>query len=168
MTSQAYDALNRLSSTTDAKQGVTTFTYDARDNLTSLITMNGSIVQDLGYSLDAANNITQITYNGDNTRTQVYGYDELNRLTDATGIYGDLDYGYDANGNRLSEDLDSSSLKTYSYETSDPSNPSHHLLQTVNGGTINYSYDDNGNVIGRILCIGQILLNAAVDGGQLR
>ena len=48
-------------------------------------------------------------------------------------------------GNRLTEDLNSSSLKTYSYDTANPTDPSHHLLETVNGGTTTYSYDDNGN-----------------------
>ena len=119
--------------------------YDLDYRLTQLTTMNGSVHQDLGYTFDNANNITDITNTLDATRTQAFVYDELNRLTDATGIYGDLDYSYDANGNRLTEDLNSSSLKTYSYDTANPTDPSHHLLQTVNGGTTTYSYDDNGN-----------------------
>ncbi len=63
----------------------------------------------------------------------------MSRLIDATGIYGDFSYTYDAHGNRLSEVINSFP-ETYTYDT-----VSHHLLQTVNGGTRNYSYDANGN-----------------------
>jgi len=111
--------------------------YDLDYRLTHLVT---GTVLDLTYTLNAANNITGITNNVDAARSQTFAYDELNRLTDATGIYGDLEYTYDANGNRTSDAINSSSLKTYTYDT-----VSHHLLQTVNGGTIDYSYDANGN-----------------------
>ena len=37
--------------------------------------------------------------------------------------------------------------QTYSYGTNNPTNPGHHLLQTVNGDTVNYRYDANGNRI---------------------
>jgi YD repeat-containing protein len=110
--------------------------YDLDYRLTSLIT---GTLQDLGYDLDGANNITGITNNLDVLRSQSFVYDELNRLTDATGVYGDIDYGYDANGNRTTKTIDTYP-ETYTYDTL-----SHQLQQTVNGGTRTYSYDANGN-----------------------
>ena len=118
---------------------VQTKTYDLDYRLTSLMTVNGSTHQDLAYTLDDANNITDITNALDATRTQSLLYDELNRLTDATSHYGDIDYTYDNIGNRLSETIDTVA-ETYTYDVN-----SHHLTQTVNGGTTNYTYDANGN-----------------------
>jgi RHS repeat-associated protein len=63
----------------------------------------------------------------------------LNRLSDATSNYGDIDYAYDAIGNRISETVDTVA-ETYSYEVN-----SHHLSQTQNGTTVSYTYDANGN-----------------------
>jgi len=114
-------------------------TYDLDYRLTQLITINGSIHQDLGYTYDAVNNITDIANAVDNTRSQTLGYDELNRLLDATGNFGNIDYTYDAIGNRLSETVDTVA-ENYSYDVN-----SHHLQQTQNGVTTSYSYDANGN-----------------------
>jgi len=38
------------------------------------------------------------------TATQSFGYDDLNRLTSATGSYGALTYAYDPLGNMLLKD----------------------------------------------------------------
>ena len=83
--------------------------YDLDYRLTAI----GGGILDRGYTYDAANNITGITNNLDSSRSQTFGYDVLNRLTDAAGIYGALAYTYDANGNRLTDDINSSDLKTY-------------------------------------------------------
>ena len=115
--------------------------YDLDYRLTSLMTVNGVTHQDLAYTLDDANNITAITNILDATRSQSLLYDDLNRLTDATSNYGDIDYAYDAIGNRLSETVDTVA-EIYTYDVN-----SHHLDQTVNGGTSIYTYDANGNTL---------------------
>jgi len=73
-------------------------------------------------------------------RTQTLSYDGLGRLESASsGPYGNIDYDYDGNGNRLSEDV-AGQAEIYTY---DPL--SHRLLQTENGGSKVYAYDANGN-----------------------
>lgn len=120
---------------------VQTRSYDLDYRLTQLMTINGSVHQDLTQVYDDANNITTITNALDNTRSQTLVYDDLNRLTDATSHYGDVDYAYDAIGNRLSEAIDAQS-ETYTYDVN-----SHRLEETNDGGTITYSYDANGNTL---------------------
>lgn len=110
--------------------------YDLDYRLTELVIPT---VLDRSYTYDVANDITQITDYNDPTRSQSFTYDALNRLMDASGIYGILGYTYDANGNRLSEGHNSG-FKTFTYASA-----SHHLVQTDNGGTVSYSYDANGN-----------------------
>ncbi len=111
--------------------------FDLDYRLTALTT--GS-VEDLSYTFDDTNNITTLLNINDAARDQIFNYDEINHLTNATGLYGDLDYTYDANGNRLTDDINSSNPKTYTYDTN-----SHRLIQTNNGSTDNYGYDANGN-----------------------
>ena len=118
-----------------------TLGYDGDYRLTAIQDQSGTAFLDRSYTLDNANNISAITDHLDANHSQGFSYDALNRLTGATGIYGTLDYGYDANGNRLSETRDGQ-LKTYTYDTA-----SHHLLETNDGTAVTYSYDANGNTV---------------------
>lgn len=113
--------------------------YDLDYRLTQILTMNGVAHQDMAYTYDSANNITDINNLVDIAKSQTLAYDALNRLSDATSNYGDIDYTYDAIGNRLSETIDAVA-ETYTYDVN-----SHHLEQTVNGGVTDYTYDANGN-----------------------
>ena len=78
--------------------------YDQDYRLTGR-SVSGS-VQDLAYGYDAADSITLLTDNLNTGHTQSFVYDALRRLTDATGLYGDIDYAYDAVGNRTSRIVD--------------------------------------------------------------
>jgi len=118
-----------------------TRSYDLDYRLTQLFTMNGVMHQDLQYNYNDANNITDITNNLDSNRSQLLDYDMLNRLSDATGNYGDIDYAYDAIGNRLSESIDTQT-ETYTYDIN-----SHQLLQTQGSNITDYTYDAMGNTI---------------------
>ena len=113
--------------------------YDLDYRLTQILTMNGVAHQDMAYTYDSANNITDINNLVDIAKSQTLAYDALNRLSDATSNYGDIDYAYDAISNRLSETIDAVA-ETYTYDVN-----SHHLEQTVNGGVTDYTYDANGN-----------------------
>jgi RHS repeat-associated protein len=135
----SYEPFGPMNGMTYGNGLVQSKTYDLDYRLTQILTENGIPQQDLGYSYDTANNITDIINGVDNARSQILDYDDLNRLSDATGNYGDVDYSYDAIGNRLSETIDSA-LESYTYDVN-----SHHLLQTQASGITDYLYDANGN-----------------------
>lgn len=105
----------------------------------SRITHTG--VMDLSYQYDANGNILSIDDAVTPTSSQIFGYDALNRLTDAQGAYGSLQYAYDSNGNRLGL-TSPAGTDAYSYDGA-----SHRLLET-NQWT--YEYDNNGNQTARI------------------
>lgn len=101
------------------------------------------------YSYDPVDNITAITNLIASNKSQRFIYDALNRLTNASGVYGDLIYTYDAVGNRTSEQVDSGTthLKdTYIYPATN--NRLTSISKTSGGaasGTRSFSYDAAGN-----------------------
>lgn len=76
----------------------------------------------LRYAYDAGSNLTQITDLQNSAYTQTLGYDALNRLASARGIWGTASFAYNTRG-----DL---------------------ARQTLGGGTINYNYDAQGRLAG--------------------
>ncbi|WP_434149579.1 RHS repeat-associated core domain-containing protein [Methylocaldum gracile subsp. desertum] len=72
---------------------------------------------------------------------QTYGYDELHRLTAATGPFGTLAYGYDATGNRQSESRNGQTT-AYHYL------PTDQRLQSLSGSVNqSFAYDATGNTV---------------------
>ncbi|MFJ7494289.1 RHS repeat domain-containing protein [Streptomyces sp. NPDC097727] len=76
----------------------TTYTYDAEDRRLATLKSQpsgGAVFQDLGYTYDKTGNIASLANNapqgGDigGPSTQTYGYDDLYRLTSASGTYTD-------------------------------------------------------------------------------
>ena len=113
-------------------------TFDQDYRLTDAVTSNN--VSSLAFSLDLANNITAITNNNDSTRNQSFNYDNLDRLTSGTGIYGTYSYTYDALGNRLTESI-GGITDTYSYAAGS------NQLQTITGGQLaTFTHDAIGNI----------------------
>ncbi len=155
-----YDALNRLSTVTDAA-GQTTYTYDNVGNLQSYAYPNGVSTN---YGYDALNRLTHVgsvtqsstiasyTYTlepaGNRTsvaelsgRTVSYGYDSLYRLTsesitaDQHGKNGAVGYTYDSVGNRqqMTSTLNAIPAGLFNYNANDE--------LTID------NYDSNGNTI---------------------
>ena len=117
---------------------VASHTYDQDYRLTELD--EGSVL-DRSYGYSLVNNIVSITNHLDTSRSQTFGYDPLQRLTDATGVYGDIDYTYDAVGNRLTRAIVEATgtlSETYAYDTA-----SNRLLSVTR--------DDAGTVTTRTL-----------------
>jgi YD repeat-containing protein len=79
-------------------------TYDLNYRLSALATKNGATaLQNLSYAFNANDLITSFTNSADATKNQSFGYDELSRVNSATANSGTTAYGYDANGNRLTQ-----------------------------------------------------------------
>lgn len=98
-------------------------------------------IQNLVFGYDDANNITAIIDKLDSRRSQWFGYDGNNRLTNAVGVYGALIYGYDHNGNRL-QSSSNGVVEVYSY-----ADTSNQLLSTTKlGEARTLQYTENGNV----------------------
>ncbi|TOI59500.1 RHS repeat-associated core domain-containing protein [Vibrio parahaemolyticus] len=94
------------------------------------------------YLYTANSNVDSITDLMDSSYSQTFNYDKLSRLIDATGGYGTREYTYNYNGNRTAIYRDG--VKD-SYSIVFNSN----RLTKTSIGSINYSYDANGNTIGR-------------------
>ncbi len=118
--------------------------FDQGYRLTSVATTS---VLDYRYAYDQGGNITQWDNLLDNTRSQTFGYDDLDRLIEARGVYGDLSYDYDPVGNRLSKtkiEEGSSTTDTYDYD------PNSNGLTGVTSDTYeSMNYDAVGNIIMR-------------------
>jgi RHS repeat-associated protein len=131
-TSYTFDAASNLLTRTLSNGVVSTYTYDGMDRLTRLKDAKSTtVIADNNYSY---NNASQIVQNIDESGAHVYGYDALDRLTNASyPATGNEAYAYDAVGNRTSSYRSSN----YSYQ------PDNRLTST---DTASYLYDNNGNM----------------------
>lgn len=89
-------------------------------------------VQDLRFFYDAANNIIDMNDITDRSKDQDFIYDNLDRLTQADGGYGLLNYTYDEVGNRLTR--------------SEPTNTNTYVINATRNRINNYS-DSASNLI---------------------
>lgn len=161
-----YDALNRVTSTTDCWGNVISYGYDAKGNTTAIVYGPGKTVH---YTYDSDDRMQTVTdWNGrvisynyrpdglfssiiyPNGVNSIYDYDVTGRQTEIThngplGVIASYDYVYDAVGNitgksslepLISPDIPASTTN-YSYNGS---------AQLVSDGMTSYSYDGNGNL----------------------
>jgi len=92
------------------------------------------------YGYDDVNNIQSITDNIASGKNQAFSYDDLDRLDDANGTYGVLDYAYDDVGNRTSLIKDAGAATVYNYSLI-----ANQLDSTTGAESHSFAYDDNGN-----------------------
>jgi RHS repeat-associated protein len=103
----------------------------------------GQTEQNVSYTYDKKGNISSITDRLNESRSQTFQYDTLNRVTKAIGKYGTEHYSYHKNGNLLQR-----GQFALQYN-----NPNHiHAVTKVSSlqtGDTTYTYDTTGNLIER-------------------
>jgi YD repeat-containing protein len=130
-----------LSALTYGNGIIRNLTFDQDYRLTQLT--DGADL-DRAYTYDVSDNITAIADNILTTRDQDFSYDSLDRLIQAAGAYGQLDYTYDGVGNRLSFTQNRDGQLTgdgYSYEVD-----SNRLTAIIGDHPASFQYDGNGNI----------------------
>ncbi len=92
-------------------------------------------------SFDAASRITGIAQQGNPANTNTYGYDALDRLTNAVLPTSTFAFSYDPVGNRLSKSI-GGNVDSYTYS------PAGNRLSAITGtsGTRTYVHDPNGSI----------------------
>lgn len=138
-----YDNVNRRIGETMPNTVAVTYQYDNSGRLTLLDhVLNGTSLAKSLYTLDDNGNRTSKT--DENNAVTEYTYDYLNQLTQVNYPGGkNVEYTYDQVGNRTSIDgmVDSNDR----------------LTQSIDGEkTINYTYDGDGNLIGKTITNGAI------------
>jgi RHS repeat-associated protein len=133
--------------------GITDLIYGNGKKLTQTFNKNYQItnkaidnVLDKAYVYDAVNNIETINDNLNTLDSEYFTYSSVDRLIEAMGNYGDLSFGYDAIGNRLSKTEDDGITN----------NTTHYVYQnnsqlTELNGTANtlMTYDERGNLLSK-------------------
>ena len=109
------------------------------DQLYRINSSQAGSVYNRSYTYDPSGNITDINDLIDPSENQSFGYDPLNRLLTATGVYGPISYTYDKVGNRLTR-ADNGQTETYSYITG-----TNKLLEITGTNPATFTYDANGN-----------------------
>jgi RHS repeat-associated protein len=130
-----------LASVTDAKNHVTSFTYDPQGRMTSV---TNALNQTKTFTYDKKGNLTS-THDAKG-QTITYAYDGLDRLVTKTTPEGAMTYEYDPVGNLTKVIHYNGSVIETSY---DVSNRVTQTKQTIPGLAqtfiIGYGYDNNGN-----------------------
>lgn len=118
-------------------------TYNQNYQLTDKVIDN---IINKTYAYDPVNNIDAITDNLNTGNTEDFTYNIVDRLTQATGSYGNFTYNYDAIGNRLSKTEDdgtTNDVTNYVYQNNSQ-------LASLNGASnIAMTYDARGNLLSK-------------------
>ena len=147
ISSITYHVNGHVNQLTYANGHTVTYTPDANHPARPRRIEGGPI--DLSYTYDVLGNISGIADAEVSNNDVQLGYDDLNRLTSATGRWGTLAYAYDQKNSR--SQLTFNSLATdYSYGYDSPSPPNtyrpHRLIRTTGRIGTRFDYDLRGNV----------------------
>ncbi len=120
--------------------------YDTAYRAVSLQRTSGNgTLMDIGFDYDAVGDILAMNDNLRPERSQQFGYDKVSRLTQASGGFGLLDYGYNLGGDRIMRTLNDGTnpeTETYNYDSA-------FRLETVSsniGGLRSFTYTPSGQL----------------------
>ena len=109
----AYSPTGQRTNMTDAS-GTTSYTYDSRDRVLTKATPEGTLT----YTYDGFGNQATVQSSTASGVSVTYGYDALNRLTNAVDRFGNSTiYGFDAVGNLQTAQLPNNVTNTYTYDS---------------------------------------------------
>jgi len=114
----------------------TDYTYNPQTLRLSNLKTNDGALQDISYNFDNVGNVKDII-DRVNTGTQTFVYDDIDRLTNASGSYGSLNYRYDSIGDMIEKE-------GVSYTYGQTGKKPHAVTLGSNG--FNAIYDENGNM----------------------
>jgi YD repeat-containing protein len=136
--------------------------------------------QSFGIGYDAANRIEFISELANPANSNTYGYDALDRLTQAVVPSSGYAYSYDAVGNRLSR-IAGSSSDTYAYSSTSnrlasitpQSGPVRNFTFDANGSTTAdgnniYTYDSRGRMVQAVSSLGTTSYQVNALGQRVR
>ena len=147
LTSASYVPFSSAKSLTFGNGKTTIKTHNLNGQLAS-INVSDIYQSSLAYNSDS--NISGLTNTVTPTSNQSFTYDELDRITEATGAYGTLGYSYDSASNRMSKtDNAQANSLAYNAESNQLASP---YLHDANGNRTKdskrtYSYGDNNRLI---------------------
>ena len=177
MINYEYDAKGNMTTVSDSLNNskvMARYTYDSNDNLSSVTYGNGTSTS---YTYNKGNMIEKvINNNADNTQMSIYSYDyyldgnvskqnrngvncyydydEFSRITDEDYGNEEIDYYYDAAGNRILKTICDDNGDTEVNYTYDLNNrlleESNHSYANNKTDVTKYVYDNNGNQIKKI------------------
>ena len=147
-----YYADGQLKQQTNGAGTVTTYSYDAFKNVTSLTTKatDGTLLYQENNTYNGKQSVISRTVNGKVaelsgvTGTATYTYDALDRLVKEQGSYGTISYTYDSMGNRLTK-TQNGVTTSYVYDLCNKL-----LSETTAGVETTYSYDTLGNLTEKV------------------
>jgi len=137
-TAITYQPMNMGMASWTSSNGLSnTMSYDSDARLTGISVPN---VQSLGFTYDNGNRITQIGNGYNGSWTQYFGYDAMSRVLSVYSGSDNESYQYDANGNRLAQTTNGSSL------TVNISATNNQVVSIGGATTSQYGYDAKGNL----------------------
>ncbi len=155
LTTYTYDALNRLTSITNNKGFTTSFSYDALGRRTSMTHGNGVVTN---HTYDAASQLQSLIHQFGATTIDsfTYSYDKVGNRKSKADNNGAANYTYDTL-NRLVQavnPLPSNPLESFTYDpVGNRTNSNQNGASTFNqanqlleDANFNYQYDNNGNL----------------------
>ena len=131
---------------------ISTYSYDAFKNVTSLATKaaDGTLLYQETNTYNGKQSVTSRTVKGKVaelsgvTGTATYTYDALDRLVKEQGSYGTISYTYDGMGNRLTK-TQNGVTTSYVYDLCNKL-----LSETTSGKVTEYIYDGLGNLTKKV------------------
>lgn len=112
-------------------------------------TLNATLIQAKTLSYYNTNNMKEILDALDSSRSQMFDYDQENRLDTASGSYGVLDYDYDGVGNRTKLQWDQDGNQSVDFTEDYVYKLTSNWLDTLTkspGGSVDFDYSASGQM----------------------